>query len=142
VKFEFLEDGTVDCPLIRLYGGSNEEMALLSRAIGELSAGTLLEVSLSFLTGYTPIGDVSVRLRKGDQDIGVEHVGDARHFSWILTASGWNSVRELLKPFERPEIWKKSGDVSYSFQWLAGPDSAIDLANINILVTTSPSGQW
>ena len=56
MKIEFLESGSADCPLIRIYGNEPEVCKQLQRTFEQLANGSIEEVSLTDLPGVEPLG--------------------------------------------------------------------------------------
>lgn len=122
---EFLESGSPDCPLIRLYEFKPSEAQSLRRIALQLAKGRTASVRLHKEHGLQAISGCQLTLSRGGEDRGVNEIGPFE-FAWVLTPSGWLSVSGLLRPFSKTS---PSG-----YQWLC------DGGKIRILI--SHDGRW
>lgn len=120
MKIEFLENGSGDCPLIRLYGDEPDVCQHLVRAFDQLGQGMMKELALSDLPGIEPINGCWLVAKAGRWDRGVLHA-EGNTFEWVLTPSSWDNVAGLTEPFCSPEM--------ESYQWLE------QKGNIKILIS-------
>jgi hypothetical protein len=125
VKLEYLAIGSIECPLIRLYGFDQAEVRELRQLVKSLSAGSLQEVSLKEKSWIQSVGGCDVTFRVGDRDESIRQHGPLS-FECVLASDGWKNVEGLLEPFCEPNA---SG-----YQWL------IHSGKISLLL--SHSGQW
>lgn len=109
MKMEFLESGSPDCPLIRLYQFGPNEAQSLRRIALQLAKGRASSVALHKEQGIQAISGCQFILSRGEKDRGVFET-DRLAFAWVLTGSGWLSVSGLLRPF--------SHSSSFGYQWL------------------------
>jgi len=125
VKIEFLENGSDDCPLIRIYGYKHDVCLRIKRVFEQLAQGVTRELSLSDLKGVESVDGCRFIAKAGKRDRGVLH--DERNvFEWVLTPSTWDNVAGLIEPFCIPG---KGG-----YQWLH------QTGDIGVLI--SPTGCW
>src|SRR5579864_8527399 len=110
MKLQFLDGGSPDCPLIRLFSFDQTQAVRLVEIFNQLSEGTLEELSLHREPGIQPVGGCALLLRCGKRDIGIVQK-EPMQFECILTKEAWSDAAERTKPFS------KSGR-SDSFQWL------------------------
>lgn len=103
MKLEFLEIGSADCPLIRLYEFSPEEAYQLRRIVLQLARGREQTVALNEQPGVTPISGCQLSLGRGEKDQGVIEAAPLK-FAWVLTKSGWFNVAALIRPFSRDNL--------------------------------------
>jgi hypothetical protein len=125
MKIEFLESGSADCPLLRIFGDEPDVCQHFRRAFEQLANGSVEEVSLTDLPGVEPLGGCSLIAKVGSRDRGVIP-DEGTVFQWVLTAGGWDNVAGLLEPFCTP------GNGGY--QWLH------QTGDIRVLI--SPTGDW
>jgi hypothetical protein len=126
MKLEFLPDGSADCPLIRLYAFSCQEVEVLHEAFVSLATGAAAAVVLEDLPGIQALSTCQVRLKVGSVNRGGRIVKGPAEIEWQLTLAGWGNLAGLTKPFcQRPV----SGH-----HWLdrTGPVSLL----------LSPDGKW
>ena len=109
MKFEFLEAGSADCPLIRIYGGDAELHARLKNVFEQLAEGAIDEACLTDLPGAEPVDSCVLIARIGKRDQGVVR-RKGNTFEWVLTRSTWDNVSGLIEPFCVAECG--------GFQWL------------------------
>jgi hypothetical protein len=114
-----------DCPLIRLYGFSSEEVARLQSAIAELASEHVDCISVHELPGILSINGCEQELCIRSRDQGIVQTSSTR-FICGFTAGTWDNVEGLIEPF----VAESNG-----YQWLAG-----GLGEPAILL--SVSGQW
>ena len=126
MKLEFLPDGSVDCPLVRLYDFDTHQAVCLRLAFDQLANGTVSEVLLHEQEGIESISGCKLHLRSGKRDVGVVQCS-ASSFDCILTKKRWADVVSLTEPFCR-RIEPNT------HQWL-NEDGPISLL-------LSPNGMW
>ena len=126
---EFLENGSSDCPLIRIFGGQPEVCRQFRRAFEQLAEGGIGEISLTDLPGVEPIGGCRLVAQAGSRDKGIVRKG-GNEFCWVLTPGTWNNVLDLIGPFCRAE--------AVGFQWL----DQVPSSEARVLVSASSSGTW
>lgn len=97
VKLEYIADGAIDTPLIRLYDFGTKEAVELHRLVCDLSAGRQEQVALDGARGIEAVDGCRLVLRVGTRNEGVVRQGDG--FVCTLTASTWRDVAELVQPF-------------------------------------------
>ena len=128
MKIEFLESGSVDCPLIRIYGDESVVFQQLREAFERLANGDASEVSLTDLPGVEPLGGCCLVAQVGRRDKGVVRM-EGNVFSWVLTPGRWDDVAFLIEPF-------CTGGGGY--QWL----NQVPASDAQVLVSTYPDGCW
>lgn len=117
MKLEFLETGSPDCPLIRLYEFGQSEVQNFRQIAKDLSDGLRTIIRLDNERWIEPVRGCGLGLELGAKDEGVRRSG-ASTFNCILSAGGWSNVEELIQPF------CEAG--ATGFQWLSR-DSKISL---------------
>jgi hypothetical protein len=127
VKVEFLESGSDDCPLIRIYGGKPDVFQQVRRAFEQLAHGDVEEVSLTDLPGIQPLGGCCLIAQASRRDRGiVRSAGNVFH--WALTPATWNNVASLIEPF--------CCSSACGYQWL----EQAPVSEVRVLVSTD--GCW
>lgn len=129
MKVEFLEHGSADCPLLRIYGDEPDVCQHLRRAFENLALGSVEEVSITDLQGVEPLDGCCLVAKAGSRDRGIVRTGESR-FLWVLTPATWDNVAFLIEPF----CGKQTG----GYQWL----DQVPASEARVLVSTSPSGCW
>jgi hypothetical protein len=125
VKLEFLDRGSPECPLIRLYGFDQSEAKRLSELVKSLATGDRENVALHNEAWVESVGGCSLNLRRGDRDEGIRP-SKTLIFECVLTLGGWDNVEGLLDPFTEAHV---SG-----FQWLTHDG--------RVALLISKNGQW
>jgi hypothetical protein len=98
MKIDFLESGSADCPLIRIYAGQPEACRQLKQAFEHLADGAVKEVALSDLPGMLPVGGCCLIAQAGRRDQGIVRSA-GNQFRWVLTPATWDNVAGLVEPF-------------------------------------------
>jgi hypothetical protein len=129
MKIEFLESGSADCPLIRIYGNEPEVCQQLQRTFEQLANGSIEEVSLTDLPGVEPLGGCCLIAQAGRRDRGIVCKG-RNVFHWVLTPATWDNVAGLIEPF--------CGTEAGGYQWL----NQVPASEACVLVSTSRWGCW
>jgi hypothetical protein len=122
---EVLENGSVDCPLIRISGDGPGVCLRLKRVFERLAQGDSGEYSLAEVEDIEPVGGCRLVARAGERDRGViRQAGNG--YEWVLTPGTWDNVAGLIEPFCSP------GAAGY--QWLHQSG--------DVRVLLSPTGDW
>jgi hypothetical protein len=135
MKIEYLESGSPDCPLIRIYGNNCGEFSTLADTIIQLHQGSIQHAVLTELTHFEGIDGCILTAAIGHEE-GVSRFSK-EEFRWSLSQSKWSMVADLISPFTRSHLYDMH-------QWLSGKE-AIALLNqgiISILISTDPRGSW
>lgn len=98
MKLEFFEDGLDGGPMILLYGGGPDEVALLRNAIRPLSGGVGGEIPLNDLPFVQSVDKCRLRAISAEAELGVVARAPA-DFEWTLGLESWLKVDEQLEPF-------------------------------------------
>jgi hypothetical protein len=125
MKLEFLESGSSDCPLIRLYEFDPKEANRLRCIAIHLAEAREQTVLFHEQPGVISIDGCQLTLQLGDKDGGASELGPNK-FKWVLSKAGWFQVAGLIRPFTRTD--------SSGFQWLS------DGGQIQVLL--SHDGHW
>jgi hypothetical protein len=124
MKLEYLPAGSSDCPLIRLYDFTREEVRQFHVAVSALATGAADRVEVHRLPFVEPVAECRLVLVRSGWDQAV--IRRAIEFECGFTAGTWDNVAGLVEPFAQS---------ARGFQWLAGvPGEAALLL--------SASGQW
>jgi len=126
MKIEYLEDGSPDCPLIRLYEFIPEEAIRLRESFLSLASGKQDTIELHNAPGMQSMRGCCLTLRLGQRDVGLVRTGPTS-FKCVLTASAWSNLAGLTEPFQAAEM-------DGHYQWLSEHGKA------NLLL--SPLGDW
>ena len=126
MKLEYLETGSPDCPLIRLYGFTPAEAGRLHAALMSLASGVVQRVPVHDLPGVEAIGDCRLVLVSDRRERGIVRKSAPADFECALTPTTWDNVAGRVEPFV---------EGTTGFQWLTdGP------SNANLLL--SADGHW
>jgi hypothetical protein len=126
MKLEFLEQGSADAPLLRLYGFETVEAMRLREACRTCADGLRQVIPLHEEWWIERVDECSLDLRRGERDLGVVQRAPLR-FECILTPEGWTDVVLRIEPFCAP------GSLD-AYQWLNGDGEISLLLSVN--------GQW
>lgn len=132
MQIEYLHSGSIDCPLIRIYGNEPASIKRLIDICDRLYKGDKNTYAIHEIEGFKPIDDIKLVFALGNKDIGVRrHKKDKNLFECILASETWAQVADLARPLSE----HASSDETY-FQWLD------ETSNISLLLTTSRLGEW
>jgi hypothetical protein len=131
MEVEYLESGSADCPLIRIYGDEPEVCRRLQDVFERLATGNAQEVSLTDLPGVDALSGCRLIAQVSRRDRGIVRTG-ANVFSWVLTPTTWDNVAFLIEPFCQPEP-QRGG-----YQWL----DQVPAGDARVLVSRYPAGDW
>ena len=98
MKLEFFEDAFDGGPLILLYGGGREEVALLRKHVRVLTEGIGQRLAIDELPFVQPVDNCRLRAISAKADVGVVATATPRNFEWILDQESWLQTDELLEP--------------------------------------------
>src|SRR4051812_16976232 len=110
MRIEFLESGAPECPLMRLFDLSADDVEDLVDVFDRLATGATEYSDLTTLPWIASEADCKLLLRRGRKDIGTTRAATPNAFVCELTREGWAIARELAEPLREP----KPG----MFQWL------------------------
>ena len=116
MKLEYLQDGFMGKPIIRLYEFTETEAALLLANVAELAQGIKISIALSELDFITPVGDCELIFILADDDQGIADTGGL--FMCMLTQETWKQVARLIDPYtesidaKKYQCLNETGDVS------------------------------
>jgi hypothetical protein len=127
MRLEYLADGSLDCPLIRLYDFDAAAATRLRRLVTSLSDGSVGRVVLDERQKITLVDGCKLALVAGASDHGVVRMAASNQFECVLTPASWANVAELIEPFCKP-------GAPNGFQWLD------ETSDISLLL--SPDGLW
>ena len=97
MKLEYIENGSYDTPLIRLYDFDPSAATELRRLILQLAAGSSHPVFLHTCDGVEPVRDCRLICKVGAQDEGIRQ--EDGEFTWVLVPETWAKVADLIEPF-------------------------------------------
>ena len=128
MNIEYIDNGSKDCPLIRLYGDDPDSIQLFIKNIVLLLSGKIKSKKINDLKGFNGINQCQVDMQLAPTSKGIIHI-KGNNFKCLLSKDDWETVIGLLEPFS-----KKSKNGKY--QWLN------ETSNISLLVSTYENGQW
>ena len=99
MKLEYLPDGSIDCPLLRLYEFETTEVSELRTKVAELAHGSSISVALHDLNFITPISDCQLVLIVGDSDQGILSSDSDSLFMCMLSQETWEQIAGLIESF-------------------------------------------
>jgi hypothetical protein len=135
MNVDFLEEGSMDCPLIRIYGANTSEFSLLHRSVQQLAGAEDTSCPIHKLPGF--YSDCRLTAFSSAVDIGIRKIGKELIFDWTLTPNKWSFIAGFLEPFAL-------GSGVGAFQWLSGKEArqGLDGGEISLLVINSDDGRW
>jgi hypothetical protein len=125
MKLEFLSAGSEDCPLVRLYDFSVDEIGSLFAQLSSLADGEETSIAIHEAPGIEIVGDCHLFLCSGPKDVGLVTLSKPAHFECIFTLATWDNIAALTEPFVQG---------CRGYQWLATSGDA------NLLLSTD--GLW
>jgi hypothetical protein len=99
MKLEYLNAGSPDCPLIRLYDFTAAEAALLLSAVTALASGAVERIDMDRLPYIEPVGGCQLALMGQAWDQAIARESGPAGFVCGLTADSWDNVAGLVEPF-------------------------------------------
>jgi hypothetical protein len=126
MKLEFLETGSPDCPLIRLYAFDSAEVLHFRAIIHSFSDGTCKRYDLHHDRNIEALGGCRLTFQLHDRDLGIVRRAQST-FDCVFTMEGWRQIEGLLGPF------CESATPGH-YQWLT------DKGDASLLL--SPDGSW
>lgn len=137
MRIEYLDEGAVDCPLIRIYSAEPQSFFQLVRLFRELYCGMVQHIAVHEIPGFEAVGGCTLTVAVGQRDEGVHRRDSGQDFEWVLTPSSWETVADLIEPFSTPR------DI-HIHQWLAGKEArfGLDDSEISVLISNSKDGRW
>jgi hypothetical protein len=125
MKVEFLEEGSPDCPLLRLFDYRTDEVKRLCEVCDQLAEGKRVEFVLHDQPWVEAIRGCRFLWRISKKDVGVRLPAPGEPFVLEFSDEVWREVQDKLRPF---------ADGSGGFQWLTNE------GDVNVLI--SFSGLW
>lgn len=125
MKIEYLAEGSLDWPLIRIFDFSTEEVRTLIDVVRHLGSSPNGTVAVHELPQVESVRNISLVFKIGEHYRGCN--GAPPDFECELTQIGWSNVEGLLEPFA-------ASPSSGCYQWL---DESGDVA-----LLISPLGGW
>ncbi len=110
MKIEYLESGSEDCPLLRLFEFEKSDVEALREVCLSLATGRITEFRLYSQSWVESIGGCNLILRSGIKNLGArwgKRVTDA--FTIEFNSEGWLEVADKIQP-----LTKCNG----GYQWL------------------------
>jgi hypothetical protein len=108
MKLDYLQDGSDNCPLLRLYAFDRAEAQRLFQLFESLANGIAKRTSLREVES---IDGTQLTLVCDSEDRGVIETS-SQSFEIMLTSEGWKHVAEFTAPF---------ANGSLGYQWLLPP---------------------
>ena len=127
MKIDYLESGSPDCPLVRIYGTSIPEFKALHSVSRQLSVGSVDRVAVEALSGYESTDGTSLIFSRSGISEGFIQTG--KKFELRITQAEWERIAYLIEPF----LQRAGG-----YQWLW--DTAKD--RIFLLLSSTENGEW
>jgi hypothetical protein len=127
MRLEYLPDGSLDCPLIRLYDFDAATATRLLQLVTSLSDGSMDRIVLDERQEITSVDGCKLVLVVSGSDHGVVRTETSNEFECVLTQTSWANVAGLIEPF-------CEAGMSSGFQWL---DQTSDIS-----LLLSPDGLW
>ena len=75
MQIEFLEEGSEDCPLIRLYGIESRQFAILHETILRLASGAQEKCLLHEVPSFRALSGCRLKLVSSSSNAGVQRIG-------------------------------------------------------------------
>jgi hypothetical protein len=97
MRIDFINDGSHDAPLIRLFSDQQDEIELLRSYFLKLNSTEMHEVTLSDLPGF--ISRIKLVARIGKTDEGIKISKDRKEFIVEMSNESWMEMANKLDPF-------------------------------------------
>ncbi len=114
MKLDYLEQGSNDCPLVRLYGFDSEDARCLRQAFCGLADGSVERVGLESIES---VDGSHLTFVLDARDRGVVETSP-HHFEVVLAPEGWRQAADFVAPF---------CDGGFGYQWLTPQTRGIQL---------------
>jgi hypothetical protein len=113
MKLEYVPKGASECPLIRLFDFSAEDIKQFREAISRLASGESQRLEVHDLARMESIGNCRLTFFVQNRDQGVvkRSGNDEGSFECGFTMETWDNIEGLVEPFTN------GGE---GFQWLGG----------------------
>jgi hypothetical protein len=98
MKFEYLSEGSADCPLVRIYDFDEEDAAQFKSLVNKVARNPGLVVEIHKAPGVEPVDGCQLTLTSGVRDIGLVETGSST-FNCVLTTEGWDNIAFFVEPF-------------------------------------------
>lgn len=110
MKLEFLQEGSPDCPLLRLYDFDPAEARQLQHAVLRLVRQSDEMIALHQQPGIQPVAGCELALLRANDVQGVRETAPGK-FEWLYSIDGWLEISGLIQPFCQAD--------EVGFQWLS-----------------------
>jgi hypothetical protein len=127
VNIDYLENGSDDCPIIRVYGNEPDSVRLLMKCIADMVNGEIKSKCLNDIKGFKSINGCRFDIELSSLQKGVIQLS-SNNFICQLSKDGWQEAYELLEPL--------SEDSKTGYQWIN------ESSEISFLVSRYANGQW
>lgn len=128
MKIEYIEETSGHKPFIRLYDFSNSEVLEIKKLIDRLIDGEVNEVPVHEHANINPIDNCRLRLRAGEENVGIRYLPQHKEFECVLTRPFYENMSQLINSFAEHSVEMQG------FEWLD------ETSDISLLI--SPSGRW
>ncbi|MGO9097170.1 MAG: hypothetical protein ACLQGV_18350 [Bryobacteraceae bacterium] len=98
MKLEFLDNGSLDCPLVRLYAFDSTEAVRLREVFRSLSDGACESFDLHNDPSVEAIDGCQLILQLRQKDLGIIRRGRST-FNCAFSAETWRNIAALVEPF-------------------------------------------
>lgn len=95
MKIDYLQTGSNECPLVRLYDFDDHDARRLRRTFEALADGSVENVRLEKVES---VDGTQITFSRSARDQGVFET-DVHHFQVILTPDSWQVAADLTEPF-------------------------------------------
>ena len=99
MKLEYLPDGSLDCPIIRLYDFGTSEATKLWSKVAELGNGLNSNIVLLDLDFILSIDGCQLDFLVAERDRGIITTDITNQFICVLNKESWKNVKDLIEPF-------------------------------------------
>lgn len=137
MQLEFLATGSINCPLIRIYGTDPAGFRSLQLTVQQLAIQESITCALHELPEIRAVAGCGLTMIASSANAGIRRIGAASRFEWELVPAKWSVVAGLIEPFAR-------GLTNEAHQWLAGKEArfGLDVGTVSVLVSNSDDGRW
>ena len=127
MKIEYLESGSEDCPLIRIYGNEMRAVMALHHHVARLCTEEKQYVRVHELPGYAGVDACELTFQSSRRDKGIKQINE-HEFNCYLGTESWCHIQGQIKTLVESS--------TEGYQWLD------QLSNISLLLSTYKTGAW
>ena len=127
MKIEYLECGSGDCPLVRIYGNEKRKLMALHHHVARLCTGDKTQIKVHQLPGFVGLDACKLTFKSSKRDKGISQINEHEFYCHLETES-WCHIEEQIKALAE--------STSEGYQFLN------ESSSISLLLSTYKAGTW